>query len=303
MSREQSLADGVATRAAVGAPSARRTSRMLGNLYWYGVVTLAAVFFMGPFLWAVSSSLKVPAELYVFPPTLFPASLQFGNYVRLWGELPFGTFTRNSLIVAFVVTVGQTLSAAGVAYGFARFRFPGRDFLFVVLLSTLMLPQQVTIIPLFLIYKNLGWLDTFLPLTVPHLLGGSAFFIFLIRQFFLTLPRDLDDAAEIDGAGTVMIFWRILLPLSKPVLATSAIFAFLFSWNEFLEPLIYLNDPKLFTLPLGLRYLSVSPELGTEPREHLLMAASVLFSLPPIVIFFSMQRYFIQGVVMSGIKG
>ena len=277
--------------------------RLRGTAQWYLVVTLLALFFMGPFVWAVSSSLKTPAELYVFPPELVPKSLQIGNYARLWAELPFGTFTVNSLIVGFINTIGQTISAAAVAYGFARFRFPGRDILFVVLLSTLMLPPQVTIIPLFLIYKHLGWLNTFLPLTVPRLFGGGAFFIFLIRQFFLTLPRDLDDAAEIDGAGTWTIFWRILVPLSKPVLATCAIFAFLFSWNEFLEPLIYLNSPKLFTLPLGLRYLSVVPELAIEPREHLLMAASVLFSLPPIAIFFSMQRYFVRGVVLSGIKG
>ena len=273
------------------------------NIVWYSLVTLLSVLFMGPFVWALSSSLKTPAELYLFPPTLFPKSLQIANYFRLLNELPFPLFTRNSVFLGIVNTASQTMSAAAVAYGFARFQFPGRNFLFVVLLSTMMLPPQVTIIPLFLMYKNLGWIDSYWPLTIPGFFGGGAFNIFLIRQFFLTLPRDLDDAAEIDGAGSWMIFWRILLPLSQPVLATCAIFAFLGSWNSFLEPLIFLNTPALFTLPLGLRYFSSLPELASEPREHLMMAASVLFSLPPIAIFFSMQRYFVQGVVMSGIKG
>ncbi|HEY3109300.1 MAG TPA: carbohydrate ABC transporter permease [Chloroflexota bacterium] len=278
-------------------------TRRLGAVWWYGGATALALLFVGPFFWALSSSLKAPAELYVFPPALFPAVPRFGNYLELWTELPFGVFARNSLIVAFFNTVGQTVSAAAVAYGFARFRFPGRNALFVLVLSTLMLPQQVTIIPLFLMYKQAGWLDTYLPLTVPQLFGGSAFFVFLIRQFFLTLPLELDEAAEIDGAGTLRVFWSILLPLSKPVLATCAIFAFLFSWNEFLEPLIYLNNRDLFTLPLGLRYLSVLPEMNAKPKEHLMMGAAVLFALPPIALFFALQRYFVRGIVMSGIKG
>jgi multiple sugar transport system permease protein len=287
-------------RARTGLPLWGRLRR---NVVWYSLVTLLSVLFMGPFVWALSSSLKTPAELYLFPPTLFPKSLQIANYFRLVNELPFPLFTRNSVFLGIVNTVSQTLSAAAVAYGFARFQFPGRNSLFVVLLSTMMLPPQVTIIPLFLMYKNFGWIDSYWPLTIPGFFGGGAFNIFLIRQFFLTLPRDLDDAAEIDGAGSWTIFWRILLPLSQPVLATCAIFAFLGSWNSFLEPLIFLNSPRLFTLPLGLRYFSSLPELASEPREHLMMAASVLFSLPPIAIFFSMQRYFVQGVVMSGIKG
>jgi ABC-type glycerol-3-phosphate transport system permease component len=299
-----SVVDTTATRTRVEVRAARSQGRpRRGDVLWYALVTLLALFFLGPFFWALSSSLKTPAELYLFPPTLLPKSLQIGNYWRLWNELPFAQFVRNSLFLGLWSTVAETLSAAAVAYGFARFPFPGRNILFVVLLSTMMLPPQVTIIPLFLLYKNLGWLDTYLPLTVPRMLGGGAFFIFLIRQFFLTLPRDLDDAAEIDGASSWTVFWRILMPLSRPLLATCAIFAFLGSWNEFLEPLIYLNSPKLFTLPLGLRYFSSLPDLAAEPREHLMMAASVLFSLPPIAIFFSMQRYFVRGVVMSGIKG
>jgi ABC-type glycerol-3-phosphate transport system permease component len=277
--------------------------RLRGSVLWYPLVTFLAFFFMGPFIWAVSSSFKTPAELYLYPPTLLPHSFQVGNYLRLWNELPFALFARNSLLLGLWSTVVEPLSAAAVAYGFARHRFPGRDVLFIILLSTMMLPPQVTIIPLFLLYKSLGWIDTYLPLTVPRLLGGGAFYIFLIRQFFLTLPRDLDDAAELDGASSWTIFWRVLIPLSLPALATCAIFAFLGSWNEFLQPLIYLNTPTLFTLPLGLRYFTNLPELAAEPREHLLMAASVLFSLPPVLIFFSMQRYFVQGVVMSGIKG
>ena len=290
----------------VAAGAARRSGRWLslsGNLIWYALASVLALLFMGPFFWAVSSSLKTPPELTVYPPTFLPAVPQFSNYGEIWRAVPFFAFTMNSVIVGVLSTLGQTLSAAAVAYGFARFQFPGRDFLFLLLLSTLVLPTEVTIIPLFLIFKQLGWLDTFLPLIVPSWLGGSAFFIFLMRQFLMMLPRDLDEAAEIDGAGDIRIFWSILLPLSLPALATCAIFAFLFSWNDFIKPLIFLNSTQNFTLPLGLRFFTITPELAEKPREHLLMGASILTTIPVIALFFSLQRYFVRGIVMTGIKG
>lgn len=280
-----------------------RPERFFNAVTWYVVASLLAVAFMGPFLWTVGSSLKGPTDLYVYPPEIFPSILHWGNYATIWTFVPLLTFVKNSVVVGVLTTLGQTLSAAAVAYGFARFRFPGRNALFLLLLSTLIVPPQVTMVPRFLLYKELGWLDTLFPLWVPSWFGGSAFFIFLMRQFFLTIPRELDAAAEIDGASDVQIFWYILMPLALPAVATVAIFAFLWNWNDFLTPLIYLTSEHNFTLPLGLRFFQHSAGTGGTPREQLLMAASVVDTLPPIVLFFALQRYFIQGIVMSGIKG
>jgi multiple sugar transport system permease protein len=195
--------------------------------------------------------------------------------------------------------VGQTLTATLVAYGFARFRFPFKNFFFMLVLSTLMVPWEVTIVPSFLLFKLLGWLDTLAPLIVPHWFGGGPFFIFLLRQFFLTLPRDLDDAARIDGCTTWGILYRILLPLSKPALAAVAIFAFIRNWNNFLYPLIYLNDMEKYTLQLGLNMYR-----GQYYTEfHLMMAVALLVLVPVIVVFFVAQKYFIQGIALTGLKG
>jgi multiple sugar transport system permease protein len=194
-------------------------------------------------------------------------------------------------------------TATLVAYGFARFRFPSRDALFLLVISTVLLPREVVIIPTFLLFKALGWLDTLLPLIVPSFFGGGAFFIFLLRQFFLTLPRELDEAAKIDGANSFQVLLHVLLPLARPALATAAIFAFLGHWNDFLEPLIYLNSSRNFTVALGLRYFQTLPNEAQEPREQLLMAASLVVTAPVLVIFFAAQRYFVRGIVMSGLKG
>lgn len=281
----------------------RRFRRLPGALGWYAGVTLLALCFMGPFAWTIGSSLKTPTELFVYPPTLLPAAPAWQNYLEIWSFVPLWTFIRNSLIVGCLATVGQTLSAAAVGYGFARFKFPGKALLFMLVLSTLIVPQQVTMVPRFLLYKQLGWLNTLLPLWVPAWLGGGAFFIFLMRQFFMTIPRELDDAAEIDGASQVQVFWRILVPLALPAVATVAIFAFLFSWNDFLSPLIYINSEQNFTMPLGLRFFQQESGTGGTPHEQLLMAAAVVDTLPPIALFFGLQRYFIRGIVLTGIKG
>jgi multiple sugar transport system permease protein len=269
----------------------------------YGALAVLACLFGGPFLWAVSSSLKAPEELFMFPPKLFPAQFQWANYAVIWQQAPLVRFILNTVVVTALAMVGQILSASLVAYGFARFRFPGRETLFLVVLSTLMIPVQVTIVPIFVLYKWLGWLDTIKPLVVPVYFGGGAFAIFLFRQFFLNVPMSYDEAAKIDGASYQMIFLRILLPLSKPVLITMAIFSFLFHWNDFFGPLIFLNSSDKFTISLGLTYFMKVAIQGGKPTDNLLLAAAMVMTVPCIVVFVVLQKYFVRGIVMSGLKG
>jgi ABC-type glycerol-3-phosphate transport system permease component len=270
---------------------------------YLAVLILAAAFGL-PFLWTVFTSLKTPQEIFIFPPQWLPASPQWNNYVEIWEQAPLGTFFLNSCVVTVLSMIGQILSASLVAYGFARFRFPGRDILFIIVLSTLMLPWQVTIIPVFLIYRFLGWLDTLKPLTVPAYFGGGAFAIFLFRQFFLTIPKELDEAAKIDGANSLWIFFKVLVPLSRPIFITMAIFSFLGSWNDFFGPLIFLNTTEKFTLALGLTYFQrMIVVRGAGPMEHLMMAAAMAMTIPCLVLFLVLQRYFVRGIVMSGLKG
>jgi multiple sugar transport system permease protein len=274
-----------------------------GRAFLYLLAIALAILFMTPFVWTVSSSLKGGLEIRQFPPALLPAAPRFENYVDIWRQVPLALFFWNTLVVTLLAMVGQVASATLVAYGFARFRFPYRDQVFLLVISTILLPREVVLIPTFLLFKALGWLDTLLPLIVPSFFGGGAFFIFLLRQFFLTIPRELDEAAKIDGANSFQILIRILLPLALPALATVAIFSFLAHWNDFLEPLIFLNKPELFTVALGLRYFQTLPNEAQEPREQLLMAASLVTTLPILILFFAAQRYFVRGIVMTGIKG
>ena len=264
---------------------------------------LLAAMFLGPFLWTVGSSFKHPSEIYVFPPILWPETMQWQNWLQVWRQVPFAQFARNSVFVTGMAIVGQVISTTLVAYGFARFRFPGRGFLFMVVLSTMILPFEVLLIPQFLIFRELGWLDSYKPLVVPFYFGAGPFFIFLMRQFFMTIPLDLDESARLDGARSMRILWSIILPLSLPGLATVAIFSFLTHWDSFLGPLIYLNTMEKYTLPLGLRFFQLVADAGGAPREHLLMAASVTVSIPGIVLFVVAQKYFVRGIVLSGIKG
>ncbi len=277
--------------------------RYVWRAFVYLMTLALGIVFMLPFFWALSSALKPPWELYIFPPLWFPKEWQPQNFVRIWQLVPFAQWTWNSLKIATLNIIAQVLSASAVAYGFSRYRFKGRDFLFVVLLSTMMLPVYVTIIPRFLLYTKLHWIDTHWPLIVPTFFGGGAFNIFLLRQFFMTIPLEFDEAAYMDGASSWTIFWRIILPLSKPVISTVAIFGFLASWQSFLAPLIYLNTKEKFTLPIGITWFRVVPMEQGEPKDHLLMAASVTVTLPAVILFFSAQRYFIGGIIMSGIKG
>jgi ABC-type glycerol-3-phosphate transport system permease component len=212
------------------------------------------------------------------------------------------TFTVNTTWVALLSVIGQVVSSTVVAYGFSRFRFPYRNVLFALLLSTLVMPREVLLIPNFLLFRYLGLFNTLTPLWLPSFFGG-AFNVFLLRQFFMTLPPDLDEAAKIDGANSWTILWRILVPLCQPALATVAIFTFLAHWNEFLEPLVYISSLEKYTLALGLRFYQTQPNDAQEPRDQLLMAASLYMTTPVLLLFFACQRYFIRGIVMSGIKG
>ena len=271
----------------------------------YLIILALSVLFGFPLFWTVMSSLKTAAEMAAFPPVIIPDIFQWGNYnsVLHISRIPVIFWVMNTFTVVILTTLGTVLTASIVAYSFARFEYRGRDAFFMITLATMMLPAEVTLIPQFILFYKLGWIDTLRPLWVPSWFGGGAFAIFLVRQFFLSLPRDLDEAALIDGAGYFRIFWSILLPLCKPIIATLGIITFIASWSDFLGPLIYLNSPAKFTISVGLRFFSNTPEVGGEPMQHLLMAACILSMIPTVALFFLGQRYFVQGIVMSGIKG
>jgi multiple sugar transport system permease protein len=265
------------------------------------VLGVGGFLMMVPFFWLLSSSLKQPQEIFRLPPVFIPSTFRWENYYEVLFDQPFPRLVRNTLIVTVSATVGQVLTSSMAAYGFARLRFPGRDVLFGGILATLMLPYAVTLIPVYVMFKNLGWLGTFLPLIVPFWFGGGAFNIFLLRQFFLAIPNELDEAALMDGASFPTIFARIVLPLSVPALVVVVIFSFLFHWNDFLAPVIYLNNINLWTVAIGI--LGLKGALGTRDTTHLMMAMSTLMLLPIVAIFFVAQRAFIQGIVLTGLKG
>lgn len=280
-----------------------RPDEIVKRVLLYIITIVCAIAFSMPFIWTIGTALKPMDELYSFPPTFVPENPRWQNFQDVFRMAPFGKFLMNSIIVSALSVFGQTLSAAMVAYGFSRFRFPGRDALFMLVLATMMLPWHVTIVPTFLLFSQLGWINTLLPLIVPSFFGGGAFYIFLLRQFFLGLPKDLDEAAKIDGANSLQIFWRIILPLSTTVLATVAIFSFIDHWNEFIGPLIFLNSTDNFTVAIGLRFFVATSFTGDEPREAILMAASLIVALPPLILFFAAQKYFVQGIATTGLKG
>jgi ABC-type glycerol-3-phosphate transport system permease component len=255
-----------------------------------------AVMFI-PLAWTLSTSLKSVSEIYLFPPTWIPDPIRWQNYREAVTAIPFMRYFFNTALITVLSIVGKVLSVTLVAFSFSRLRWWGRDVLFLVMLSTLMLPPHVTLIPQFILFKHLGWIDTFLPLIVPEFFGGP-FLTFLVRQFFMSLPRELDDAARIDGCSSFGVYWRIIMPLSMPAVIAVVILVFNNTWNEFLHPLIYLQSQENFTLALGLRLFQ--GEASTS--WHLLMAASLLSMLPVLILFFVAQRYFIQGVVFTGVK-
>ncbi len=281
--------------------------RAAGGVGFYVLLSVLSVVSMFPFIWTFVSSGKTVAELYQIPPSLWPTSPQFvENYVEIWTRVPFGRWLWNTAFVTVASLVGTIISASLVGYSFARFRYPGRDFMFLVTLATLMLPAEVTLIPQYLLFKDLHWLDTFLPLIVPTWLGGGAFNIFLMRQFIMNIPYDLDEAARIDGASSWRVFWQILMPLCKPALATMATLGFITQWNNFLPPLIFISSESNYLVAVGLRYFASGVQGGqaaARPQDHLLMGAALMVALPCLILFFLAQKYFVQGIVMTGIKG
>jgi multiple sugar transport system permease protein len=279
----------------------RGARRAIALAATYTVLGAGGAFILIPVGWMISTSLKDIGSVFIFPPQVVPSPVHWENYPEGWTVMPFDLFLRNTVVITLGAMVGQLASTALVAFGFARLRGRGSNVLFVLLLSTIMLPIHVTLIPTFILFRLLGWIDTFLPLIVPAFFGGGPFYVFLLRQFFMTIPLELDDAARVDGASTFDVFARICLPLAKPALATVAIFSFLGHWNEFLLPLIYLHSKERFTLAIGLN-LFRAEQTSVTPWNQL-MAVSLIVMVPPLLVFFFAQRYFIQGIVVSGVKG
>jgi multiple sugar transport system permease protein len=264
----------------------------------YAVVVVSAFLILLPFIWMFLSSFKVNAEIFVYPPKWVPSVWRWENYKRVLDAMPFGTFTFNSLKISTLSVIGQLLSCSLAAFAFARLKFPGRDIMFTIWLACLMIPTQVLIIPLYAIYNTLGLIDTHLPLILPNFFGG-AFGTFLLRQFFMTIPTDFDDAATIDGATKLQIYWHIYLPMAKPALATLAVFVFMANWNDLLGPIIYLTSYNKMTLSVGLAFFK-----GQYTTDWPLLMSGALISIIPITVVYAFaQRYFVNGVVLSGLKG
>ncbi len=268
------------------------------------IINIALLLFFGaimfiPFLWLLSSSFKTQNQIFQYPPQWIPSPFQPENYVNALTYKPFHIYFKNTMIIVVANVLAVVLSSSLCAYGFARIRFPGRDFWFGIVMATLFLPSAILIVPNFLIFARLGWIDTFLPLTVPIFFGGGAFNIFLLRQFFRTIPEELADAARLDGCSEFGVYWRIMMPLARPALITVSIFTFLNSWNDLLGPITYLRSTENFTIAMGL----ASFRSQTDISWDLQLAASTAMTIPVIILFFFAQRYFIQGIVMTGLKG
>ena len=279
--------------------TARRV-RLLGRVALQAVVTLLALVFIAPLVWLIISSLSTNEELMLFPPKLFPERVIWSNYPRVLVRYPFWVWFKNSIFLAVVQTSGAVVSNAMIAYGFSRVRWPGRDFLFIVCLATMMLPGVVTRIPMYIIWRKVGLMGTWAPLTVDSWLG-SAYFIFLLSQFYRTIPEELSDAARVDGCSRFGIFLNIYLPLSKPVLAVVAFFAFMGAWHAVMGPLIYIQKTKMYTLALGIN--TMRDELARRTDWAGMMVASTLTAVPTMVLFYFAQRTFVEGITFSGIKG
>ena len=270
------------------------------RIFVYVILILSTIIMMIPFAWMLSSSLMKESDMFQIPPVWIPNPPQFNNYTEIWGILPFDAFFRNTV----VLTVGRILpllfSCSLAAFGFARLKSGKKNILFLIMISTMMLPGQVTMIPLYILFAKIGWVNTFLPLIVPSFFG-IPFYIFMMRQFFMTIPIEYDESARIDGASTFQIFYKIILPLSKPALVTMTIFLFMWSWNDFFTPLIYLHDTNKYPLALGLQLFRTYGEYST--RWDYIMAGSLLMAIPPLLVFFFAQKYFVEGVTVTGLKG
>lgn len=278
--------------------SIKRTNR-LERLFGLTVLILLSMLFMLPLLITIGDSLKSFIEIYHVPRIWIPRRPQFSNFVQIFQILPFHRFFVNTVIIAGLALAGEVTTACIVGYSFARVNWPFRDWFFVLLLSTIMLPPQVTLIPVYILFNKIGWVNTWLPLIVPSWFGGGVFNIFLMRQFFKTIPSALDDAAKIDGCSTYRTLFTIMMPLAKPAIATIFVLGFIGHWNDFQGPLIYLSDYLTYPISMGI-YMFQSAE---SMYVHYIMAASLVAVVPVLILFFSAQQYFIKGIVMTGIKG
>jgi multiple sugar transport system permease protein len=276
----------------------KRAQKRVFAVFWYIVLGITAVAVMLPYAWMISTSLKDPQEVFTYPPSWIPRAWRYENYADAWQAAPFGRYFLTSLFVALIVTVGQLVTCSLAAFAFARMNFRGKNVAFALFLSTTMISTQVTLVPSYLVLKNLGWLDTYMALIVPFL--ANAFGVFMMRQYFMTLPQELEDAAKLDGCGRLRFLWQILLPLSKPIVASQALFAFMGNWNSYLWPLIVTTSQNMRTLQIGLRYF-VSQEGGTQ--WGVFMAATVFVSLPIVIFYLVVQRSFVEGIAKTGIQG
>jgi len=279
--------------------SSTRKEKIITGGAIYVLLSIFGIFFFLPFVWMIFTSLKMPAQIFALPIRWFPWPIHWQNFPTMWKLTSMQVPFANSVIITFGSMAGVFLSAPVVAYGFARINFWGKDLLFIVLLGTIMLPIQITIVPLYIIYRYLGWINTFKPFIVPSFFGGGAFFIFLLRQFFMTIPSELEDAARIDGCSTFGILWRIFLPLSKPVIAAVGIFDFVNTWNEYFLPLILLTSAEKIPLTVA---LALFRDVEGSLQYNMVMAAAIVATVPCIVIFLVAQKYFVQGIAITGIK-
>ena len=282
-----------------GRALSKRVRHLLWAIIWHVILSFFAVVLAMPLVWLISTSLKSGPQTFVMPPKWIPDPVVWQNYPDAFRAVPFHRYFWNTIQIVLFATLGTLITASMAAFAFARLRFPARGFLFNLVLATMMLPGIVTLIPTFIVFRYLGWINTFLPLIVPSWFGGGAFNIFLIRQFFMTLPYDLDEAARIDGASNFRIYWNVLLPLSKPAMATVAVFSFIHHWNDFFLPLVYLQDTRKWTMAIGLQGFK---DLYST-SWNLMMAASTAMVLPLLILFFIAQRYFVSGIHLSGITG
>lgn len=277
----------------------RKLLRRIGHIVLvYAIAIPGAILFLMPFLWMLSTSLKASNEIFVVPPQWIPNPIHWENYSEALALAPFGLYLQNTLVISIGNMIGNLISCTLAAYGFARLRARGKNFLFLLMLGTIMLPNWVTLIPKYILFTALGWNNSFAPLMIPPWFGWP-FFIFLLRQFFMTIPKDLEESARLDGASNFSIFWHIFLPLSKPALATIAVLAIIGNWNNFLEPLIYLRDTDLHTLAIAINRFRGQYAV----YYNYMMAVSVLVLIPVIVIFFISQRFIVKGIVTTGLKG
>lgn len=275
-----------------------RKAPSLEVMVLYAFLVVLAVLFVLPIFYLFMGSFKAESELFRVPFKWLPDKFQLGNYINMFQSIPFFHYLKNTMIIVVCNIAGSLISCSLVAYGFSRLRWPGRDKVFILVLVTMILPYQVTLVPLFLMFTKMGWIGTFLPLTVTCFFGNP-FFIFLLRQFFTGIPQDISEAARIDGAGEFKIFSSLIIPMAKPALTTVAIFAFIRSWNDFMGPLVFLGKDDLYTLSLAASML----KSNLDPNWSMLLALGAVMILPVLVLFFVMQKYFIQGIAMSGIKG